>query len=168
MRVFRATTIPALLYGSETWTLLQADSKRLEVFQMRCLRRILGVSLRDKLKNDIIRTRCERQPTIKDQIKQRCLRWFGHVCRMPQHRLPNRALFHRRPAMWKIQKKAARKIWQMQVAADLATSRLNIAEAREKAQDRRAWRQLTTAGPQQQQAPTAAYWLRGQPRSAAS
>uniref|UniRef100_A0A914X3Y7 Reverse transcriptase domain-containing protein n=1 Tax=Plectus sambesii TaxID=2011161 RepID=A0A914X3Y7_9BILA len=48
--------------------------------------------------------------------------------------------------------------------------RLSIAEAREKAQDQdcRAWRQLTTAGPQQQRTPTAAYWLQGQPRPAAS
>uniref|UniRef100_A0A914VWC6 Reverse transcriptase domain-containing protein n=1 Tax=Plectus sambesii TaxID=2011161 RepID=A0A914VWC6_9BILA len=34
IHVFRATTIAVLLYGAETWTLLQADLNKLEVFQM--------------------------------------------------------------------------------------------------------------------------------------
>ena len=44
-------------YGSESWTLRKADMLKLEAFEMRCLRSILGVRLLDKVKNVGIRHR---------------------------------------------------------------------------------------------------------------
>ena len=44
MRVYRAAVIPVLLYGSECWVLSVKESERLEVFQMKCLRVILGIT----------------------------------------------------------------------------------------------------------------------------
>jgi len=41
--LYNALVISVLLYGSETWTLLKADERRLEVFHMNCQRRILGI-----------------------------------------------------------------------------------------------------------------------------
>uniref|UniRef100_A0A8C9WNT6 Reverse transcriptase domain-containing protein n=1 Tax=Scleropages formosus TaxID=113540 RepID=A0A8C9WNT6_SCLFO len=55
IRLFRTLILPVLLYGSETWTLLKSDINKLEVFQMQCLRQILGVYLRDRHCNKIIR-----------------------------------------------------------------------------------------------------------------
>ena len=37
----------ALLYGVETWSLLDKQLHQLSVFHMRCLRRICGISLLD-------------------------------------------------------------------------------------------------------------------------
>ena len=45
--VYNAIVTPKLIYGSETWALLAADMKKPEVFQRRCLRKILGLSLSD-------------------------------------------------------------------------------------------------------------------------
>ncbi|KAL7872676.1 hypothetical protein AOLI_G00117470 [Acnodon oligacanthus] len=101
IRLFRTLTLPVLLYGCETWTLLKEDLNKLEVFQMRCLRQILKVSLRDRITSDIIRSRCQNQPTIDEMIQQRRLQWFGHVCRMETSRIPNRLLWKRRPSGWK-------------------------------------------------------------------
>ena len=40
IRLYNALVISVLLYGSETWTLLKADERRLEAFHMNCQRRI--------------------------------------------------------------------------------------------------------------------------------
>ena len=44
VNVYKACVISTLLYGSESWTLHAHQKKRLNVFHMRCLRRILGIS----------------------------------------------------------------------------------------------------------------------------
>ena len=43
--------VPIAIYGAESWTLRQADTRQLESFEMRCLRVILGVRLMDRVKN---------------------------------------------------------------------------------------------------------------------
>ena len=43
-----------LLYASETWALAKQQLHRLEVFQMKCFRKICKVSLKDKIRNEII------------------------------------------------------------------------------------------------------------------
>ena len=52
MRIYRASIIPILTYGTETWIPLKEDIDRLEVCQMRCIRSILGVSRRQRITND--------------------------------------------------------------------------------------------------------------------
>ena len=58
---------------------------------MRCLRVILGVSLMDKIRNEEIRQRLHLPTTICDEVSKRRLKWFGHVVRMPPHRIPFQA-----------------------------------------------------------------------------
>ena len=53
----------------------------LQVFEMRCLRTILGVTRRDKLRNDEIRQRLGITTTIRDAVVSQRLMWFGHVVR---------------------------------------------------------------------------------------
>ena len=40
-----------LLYNSEMWTLKESTKKELLVFEMGCLRRIKGVTRRDRIRN---------------------------------------------------------------------------------------------------------------------
>jgi len=71
-------------YGSETWTLERREEKRLEKTEMRMLRRILGLTLRDKKRNDDIR-RILRVACITDKVREARLRWLiGHVCTTPR------------------------------------------------------------------------------------
>ncbi|CAF0987987.1 unnamed protein product [Adineta ricciae] len=79
MRIYKSLVLSVLLYGAESWTLLQSDLKKLEVFQMRCLRRILSISIRDKVRNETIRKWYCDQPSISDEIQKRRMRWFGHI-----------------------------------------------------------------------------------------
>jgi len=72
---------PVLIYGSETWTLKRREEERLERTEMRMLRWILGLTLRDKKRNDDIR-RILGVACITDKVREARLRCFGHVqCR---------------------------------------------------------------------------------------
>ena len=51
VRMFETLVLIALLYNSETWTLRETQKQRLRVFEMACLRRIEGVTRRDKIRN---------------------------------------------------------------------------------------------------------------------
>ena len=48
VNVYKACVISTLIYGSESWTMRAHQEKRLNVFYMRCLRSILGITLQDK------------------------------------------------------------------------------------------------------------------------
>ena len=55
--------------------------QKLNVWEMRCLRSILGVNRFNRIKNDKIREQLGMEETINDVIQKRRLKWFGHVCR---------------------------------------------------------------------------------------
>ena len=83
VRIFECLINPIAIYASESWTLRAEDNRELLVFEMRCLRSILGVTRLDRLRNDDIRERLGIRSNILDTIKERRLRWFGHVVRRP-------------------------------------------------------------------------------------
>jgi len=80
-RVFNALVIYVLLYGSETWTLLKANERRLEAFHMNCQRRILGTRWFHVVTNASVTSQTgEKGLTIR--ICRRRLFIFGHVRRL--------------------------------------------------------------------------------------
>jgi len=115
MKIYNAVVITTLLYASECWTLLATDLTKLEIFQMSCLHRIIGVTRCDQLRNDTIRHRCMDQATVGNR-----LRWFGHVCRMDDSCLPKQLLWAG-PDGWRCPPNAPRKKWKDQVTADVTT-----------------------------------------------
>jgi hypothetical protein len=53
LRIHNIIVKPVLHYGSKTWVLREADEKRPEAFEMRFLRSLIGIPLRDKIRTDI-------------------------------------------------------------------------------------------------------------------
>src|SRR6476469_3530738 len=86
--VYELLVLSLLLYNSETWTLREDTKQRLRVFEMGCLRRILGVTRRDRIRNAHVRERLNLSTDIVQRVAERRLRFFGYVVRMPAHRLP--------------------------------------------------------------------------------
>ena len=81
LRLYRALILPIATYASETWALTNTDEKKLLVFEMQCLRSILGVSRLNRIRNEEIRRITGSEKTIIEMIKEKRLKWFGHVCR---------------------------------------------------------------------------------------
>ena len=71
--VYRVLILSILLYGAETWALKKEDENRLMVFEMTCLRKILGITRMDRVKNVTIRKQLNMQQTVIDQICQKRL-----------------------------------------------------------------------------------------------
>ncbi len=88
IRIYKGNVLSVLLNGSQCWKTTVAVERKLEVFQNKCLRRILRVFWPENISNDDIRDRTERS-LCKSQSRWR---WLGHVCRMPDDSLPRTAL----------------------------------------------------------------------------
>ncbi|BDA41138.1 probable uncharacterized transposon-derived protein [Coccomyxa sp. Obi] len=90
--LYKVIVQSTLLYGCETWAVTNEDIRKLEVFQMRCLRRILGISLLERIPNAVTRAQCDI-PEVANLIRYRRLRYLGHVARMGDTRLPLQFMF---------------------------------------------------------------------------
>ena len=81
----------ALTYGAECWPLKMEDERRLKTTEMRMLRMMCGKILKDKMNNDKI---CEMTGVVRleEFLREKRLRWLGHVERMDEERGPVNAL----------------------------------------------------------------------------
>jgi len=74
--LYESLILPILLYSAELWPIKVTSMKKLEAAHHRWQRKILGVTWKDKLKNEEIRTRTGLQK-VETIIKERRLRWLG-------------------------------------------------------------------------------------------
>jgi len=87
--------LPTFLYGSENWTLTDLQRRRIEAAEMKLLRPLAGYTLYDHKTNDYVRR--ELQITgILDKIDEYRRKWFLHLQRMQQNRIPLKS-YHYRP-----------------------------------------------------------------------
>jgi len=70
------------VYESECWNLRKQEGSNILSTEMGWLRKILGVSRLQKVRNETVRNILEQDETIIDKIQKRRLTWFGHVERM--------------------------------------------------------------------------------------
>ena len=94
LSVFRSIFVPILTYGHESWVMTERIRSQVQASEMRFLRRIAGVTLLDKVRSSEIRESLNVEELLL-RIERSQLRWFGHVYRMPQERLPKQALLAR-------------------------------------------------------------------------
>ena len=71
IRLMRSLVISVLLYACETWTLTADILKKLQATEMRCFRKLLGISYRDHITNDAVRDRIRQAiaPCDETQVK---------------------------------------------------------------------------------------------------
>jgi methyl coenzyme M reductase subunit D len=93
VRMYNVLSKPAILYGNETWILRSQDCRRIGTSQMRFLRAIAGVTLRDRIRNEDVRKRLQTGNVVED-IKQYQRKWLEHVERMSPEHLPWQAHFY--------------------------------------------------------------------------
>ena len=138
----KAAVLTILLYGSEVWNTTQTRMKRFAVFHQRCLRKILRIKWNYFISNAEVLKRANINP-IEVFVRASRLRWFGHVVRMPEERVP-KYLLKWIPKHGKRSRGRPRKNWLSCVLEDAAifTGVDNIAldSLEQQALDRVHWR----------------------------
>ena len=95
LSIFKAVFVPILTYGHESWVMTERMRSQVrsqvQASEMRFLQRIEGVTLFNKVRSSEIGKSLNIEPLLL-RIERSQLRWFGHVSRTPQERLPKQAL----------------------------------------------------------------------------
>ena len=85
VRVYRSMVVPVVTYGCEAWTLKVEEERRLQAFENKCYRRILKIPYTEHRTTEYVWKRiddiCGVHPRLLSCVRQRKLRWYGHVCR---------------------------------------------------------------------------------------
>jgi len=148
--IYSTCVLSILLYGSETWTLIQADWKRLDSFHVRCQRRILQISWHDFVSNDEVLSRTGLFDVSYIVCKRR-LGLFGHVARLRSDvpanqilRICTKTRDGDRPSQeWRRASGRPPTTWIHQICRDTGVT---ATEALQLAEDRPFWQTIATAG----------------------
>ena len=81
----RSLVISIFLYACESWILTAELDERTQAFGMRCYRRLLNISYKDRVTNEEVRRMIQAAIGEYDEVlilvEKRKLSWFGHVSR---------------------------------------------------------------------------------------
>ncbi|CAG4968657.1 unnamed protein product [Parnassius apollo] len=90
-KVYNQCVLPVMTYGSETWSFTAGRMRTLKVAQRAMERAMLGVSLRDRLRNEDIRSKT-RVTDIAQRISKLKWQWAGHIARRTDNRWGRKVL----------------------------------------------------------------------------
>ena len=91
LSIFNAVFVPILTFGHESWVMTERVRSQEQASEMRFLQKIEGVTLFSKVRSSEIRKSLNMEPLLL-RTERSQLRWFGHLSRMLQERLPKQAL----------------------------------------------------------------------------
>ncbi|KAL0830285.1 hypothetical protein ABMA28_002485 [Loxostege sticticalis] len=128
-----------MTYGAETWSLTMGLIRKLRVAQ----RAMLGVSLRDRIRNEEIRKRTKVADIARriskafpEKLKETRLRWYGHIMRREENYSVKTVLNIETQRRGRGRPPAT---WWTNVERDLKSQNLSPATTR----DRISWRRCT-------------------------
>ena len=78
IKLYMTVIRPVLLYGADCWTVGKKGEQILEKTEMRTLRIIKGVTLRDKVKELGVNS-------IQEEVREMRLRWYGHMQKLEEN-----------------------------------------------------------------------------------
>ena len=85
IRLLRSLIMSILLYSCETWTLSAEIERKIQTVEMRRFRRLLGISHKDHITNEDVRSRIWKAigsyEELLSTVKRRKMKWYGHVTR---------------------------------------------------------------------------------------
>ena len=87
IKLYNTLALPVLLHGSETWTSIARDARRITAVEMKYIRRTAGYTWADYKKNTQI-TKKIKVILILDKLLEYKRNWTQNVNRMPRNRLP--------------------------------------------------------------------------------
>jgi hypothetical protein len=125
------TNLPVITYGAKTWALTARLIYKFKVTQQAMKRAMLRVSLRDRIRNQVIRQKT-KVTDIAHRISMLKWQWAGHISRRTDNRLGKRVL------EWRPRSRSRRSqaSWSVDIRRTAGRSWLRVAE------DRARWREV--------------------------
>ena len=81
----RSLVMSIFIYACGSWTLTADTERRIQALEMRCLRKLLGITYRDHISNEEVRNRTWQangpHEDLLTTVKRRKLKWYRHVTR---------------------------------------------------------------------------------------
>ena len=137
--LYEKVIVPTVTYGSECWGMKVSERQKLNVFEMRCLRSMAGVSRMDRIRNEVVRQRTGVEIESGTRVDMNVLRWFEHVERMENERLLKRVMNARVNGRGARGRPSRVDGWVKRALQDKG---MDVREARERARDRNDWRAI--------------------------
>jgi hypothetical protein len=94
LKLYKTLALPTLLYGSEICTIKQCDRNRLRTAEMKYLRRTARYTFLNHKRNENILEELHVTP-LEGKLCTYIHKWFQHVHRMEDNRLPKQLLNYR-------------------------------------------------------------------------
>ena len=120
----------------------ESNRDKLNVFEMKCLRSMTGVSRLDRVRNEVVRARTGVRRELAARVDMNVLRWFGHVESMDNEILLKKVMNA------KVNGRSARGRprfgWTDGVKRALKDRGMDVREASALARDRNEWRMIVT------------------------
>ncbi|TWW55998.1 hypothetical protein D4764_09G0010480 [Takifugu flavidus] len=85
--IYRSIFVPTLTYGHELWVMTERTRSRVQAAEMSFLRRVAGLSLRDRVRSSAIWEELGVESLLL-RVERSQMGWLGHLVRMPPGRLP--------------------------------------------------------------------------------
>ena len=139
-RLYQACVRLAMLHGSETWPVRAEELQCMERNDMRMIRWMCNVSLKDRVSSEELRRRL-RLESISTCLQNRRLSWFGHVERSPETSWINKCRQIHVPG--EVGRGRPKKTWGEVIKTDLKQKGVT----KDLAQDRLGWKSISKARP---------------------
>ena len=71
LKLYKTIVLAVLLYGCEMWKMTKGDERKINVFEMKCLRRILKIRWQDHISNNelLARTGIKQLNTREEEVE---------------------------------------------------------------------------------------------------
>ena len=81
VHLVKAMVFPVVMYECECWTVKKAERRRIDAFELRCWRRLLGVPWTARMSNQSILKEISPGCSLEGLMIKQKFRYFGHVMR---------------------------------------------------------------------------------------
>ena len=79
VHLVKAMVFPVVMYGCESWTVKKAEHRRIDAFELWCLRRLLRVPWTAKISNQSILKEISPGCSLEGMMLKLKLQYFGEV-----------------------------------------------------------------------------------------
>ena len=79
LHLVKAMVFPVVMYGCESWTVKKAECRRINAFELRCWRRLLGVPWTARRCNQSILKEIGPEYSLEGLMLKLKLQYFGHL-----------------------------------------------------------------------------------------